>query len=195
MWNLPGCFRLPAKACRPQPRLRLLDRLFTVQGSVSNHEQGRVNLLPFPKNVPPDSSSTLAPNGRFLKQNFWKFSGYGGHCRWKGPRAARLSEKERFPRRMAVFPRPGRETNKNPALAVCNHACELSQHAGRQDCFRRPVKVSAAIPACVPNRLFPVQCHGSKSRTGQGKFCCHFPKNSAFLCTIIRAKVPGWRQI
>jgi hypothetical protein len=77
MWNLPGCFRLPAKACRPQPRLRLLDRLFTVQGSVSNHEQGRVNLLPFPKNVPPDSTSTLAPNGRFLKQNFRKFSGYG----------------------------------------------------------------------------------------------------------------------
>ena len=97
MWNLPGCFRLPAKACRPQPWLRLLDRLFTVQGSVSNHEQGRVNLLPFPKNVPADSDSNVAPNGSFLKQNFWKFSGNGDHCRSKGPRAARLSGKEQFP--------------------------------------------------------------------------------------------------
>jgi len=49
MWNLPGCFRLPAKACRPQPRRRLLDRLTTVQGLVANHKQGRVNPVFIPK--------------------------------------------------------------------------------------------------------------------------------------------------
>jgi len=69
MWNLPDCFRLPAKACRPQPKLRLLDRLFTVQGLVTNHEQGRVNLHEQPKNVTINSVVLIAPRRNFLKQN------------------------------------------------------------------------------------------------------------------------------
>lgn len=79
---------------------------------------------------------------------------------------------------------------KNPALAVCNHTFELLEHAGRLDCFRRPVKVSATIAACVPDRLIPIQGQSSQSRTGQGKFGCHFPKNTAVLCTMIHAKLP-----
>jgi len=39
---------------------------------------------------------------------------------------------------------------KRPADAVWNLVHEPLQHAGRQDCFRRPVKVSAAIAAYVP---------------------------------------------
>jgi hypothetical protein len=78
---------------------------------------------------------------------------------------------------------------KNPALVVCNHAIESLQHAGRLDCFRRPVKVSATIAAFVPDRLIPIQGQSSKSRTGQGKFGCHFPKNTGVLCTMIRAKL------
>src|SRR5208282_559244 len=80
MWNLPDCFRLPVKACRPQPQLRLLDRLFTVQGLVTNHAQGRVNLLSLPKNVPADSSSVIAPNRNLFKQNVWKFFGDGNNA-------------------------------------------------------------------------------------------------------------------
>jgi hypothetical protein len=80
---------------------------------------------------------------------------------------------------------------KNPALVVCHHAIEPLQHAGRLDCFRRPVKVSATIAVFVPDRLIPVQGQSSKSRTGQGKFGCHFPKNTAASSTMIHANFPG----
>src|SRR5208282_4357588 len=142
MWNLPDCFRLPVKACRPQPQLRLLDRLFTVQGLVTNHKQGRVNLLSLPKNVPADSSLIIAQAGISSSKIF------GNVLAVPLTNFKTLSRKKpRTVRCPGIFPscaagRPARN-KKKPALAVCNHACELLQHAGRLDCFRRPVKGSA----------------------------------------------------
>ena len=179
MWNLPGCFRLPAKACRPQPRLGLLDRLFTVQGSVTNHKQGRVNLLLLPKNAPADSSSTIAQTGIFSSKNF-------GNCPVTWTIADGKAGGGSFVRTRTIsapcddFLAPCHEIIKNPALVVCHRVCELLQHAGRLDCFRRPVKVSATIAACVPDRLIPVQGQGCQSRTGQGKSGCHFQRTLPF---------------
>jgi hypothetical protein len=48
------------------------DRLTTVQGLVANHEQGRVNLVYFPKNN--GHCFFIAPQRRFLKKNISKKS-------------------------------------------------------------------------------------------------------------------------
>ena len=104
MWNPPDCFRLPAKACRPQPRLRLLDRLFTVQGLVTNHEQGRVNLLSLPKNIPADSGSIIASGRNGFKQNVLEIF----RCGEQLP-MARQAGSPLFITRMIAAPRGGYE--------------------------------------------------------------------------------------
>jgi len=69
---------------------------------------------------------------------------------------------------------------KNPALVVCHRAIEPLQHAGRLDGFRRPVKVSAAIPAYVPDRLIPIQGQSSKHEQGRVNSTAIFQRTLPF---------------
>ena len=88
MWNPPGRFRLPVKACRPRLRLRLLDRSITVQGLVANHEQGRVNLRPLPKNISSKSGLLSLQTEIFSSKFFENFpvgqiAGGGRYISWR----------------------------------------------------------------------------------------------------------------
>ncbi|HEY2328974.1 MAG TPA: hypothetical protein VGI63_04085, partial [Verrucomicrobiae bacterium] len=62
-WNSRFCFRLPVKACRPQPR-SLRDRFIYGSRTVANHKQGREIFI---QRTAPTADILIVPHGKILK--------------------------------------------------------------------------------------------------------------------------------
>jgi hypothetical protein len=61
----------------------------------------------------------------------------------------------------------GRTGNKTPPLPCAIVPVNFGNMRDGTDGFRRPVKVSATIAACVPDRVNPIQGPYCESRAGQ----------------------------
>jgi hypothetical protein len=70
---------------------------------------------------------------------------------------------------------------KSPPLPCATVPVNFASEGTGRIAFDKPVKVSAANTAGVPDRIIPIQGPSCEARVGQGKFKSNYQKNAAGL--------------